>query len=545
MGKIKMKKSGKSYKTIAIILVFSLVMSWFAPNSLAATMTDLRIGLTKFYKDKATLRIKTTKVGLGYSVNNLYTCEEEFNSLTGFAFQPATGSYYILNQTYQTYAEAMKSVKLIRAFGVESYPVSIYRSTWKVYIENTSTQKDMNQVMITLGLGYGYTSTGPFNDNGHRVKVTGDNLTFLYDGKIHNAYPQFKAIVGNSSKVMVLDLGARQYRGRIEIGRYSNSTLTAINVINVESYLYGVVPSEMVSSWPTQALRAQAVCARSFATSKTAYGTDSDITKGYTLEDSTSSQVYKGYGSETVAANSAVDATRGEVVTYKGNVIPAYYYSTSGGRTEDSADVWGVKAPYLASVVDEFETEPEKEPWVIAMPMSELEQKLEQAGYDVGTVKKVIAEIATVSDRVYSLKVIGSKKSQVIRSQEIREVFDLYSTKFKIISYQDQSNQVAVLSDGNTTSANLNDCFVINGDDKVTELKNTDNRIYIVKSSNNLTQFIKDTPTNPDVIYFVGLGYGHGVGLSQSGAKGLANQGYSYQEIIQYYYKDCYVKVFQ
>lgn len=535
-----MNKKGMVYKAIALILVFSLVVSWNAPFATASSMTDIRIGLTKFYKEKSVLKIKTTKIGLGYSVNNSYTCDEVFSSTSGFSFQPATGQYYISNQSYKTYAAAMHKVKEIGAFKVNCYPVSIYRNVWKIYIEASSDNMNHTLKAIETKLGSGY--SGPSKDSGHRVLVSGANLSFLYDGKIKNAYPQFKAIVGNSSKVMVLDLGARQYRGRLEVGRYAKKALTAVNIIHVESYLYGVVPGEMISSWPTQALKAQAVCARSYVISKTEYRSDSNINKGYTIDDTTSNQVYKGYGGETVATNAAVNSTKGEVVTYQGKIITSYYSSTSGGRTEDSADVWGMKVPYLASVVDEYETEPEKEPWVIAIPKTEIAMRLEKAGYGVGTVDKVVAEIATVSDRVYSLKVVGSEKTQVIQSQEIRDVFDLYSTKFKVVSDQEKTNQVAVLSAKGTSHVNLSNCSVISGDGKLVNLSNTDNRIYIVKSSDNLAAFIKDAPSSSNVYYFVGMGFGHGVGMSQSGAKGLAKAGYSYQKIIQYYYKGCYVK---
>lgn len=537
-----MSRKGVFYKTIAFILVFCLGLSSYTRFATAASMQDIRVGLANFYEDKSTLKIKTTKIGLGYSINNSYYCDEIFDSSNGFLFQPARGQFYIINENYQTYAKAMSIVEEIRAYGVSSYPVSIYRNHWKIYISAETDSDQQNQTLKTMKEKLGITYQGPSKDNGHRLMVVGDNLTFLYDGKINNAYPQFKAINGNSSKVMVLDLGARQYRGRIEIGRYGKQSLTAVNIIHVESYLYGVVPGEMVSSWPTQALKAQAVCARSFALSKTDYSSDSNIEKAFSLDDTSNSQVYKGYGGETVATNAAVNSTKGEVVTYQGKIIASYYYSTSGGRTEDSTDVWGMNAPYLASVVDNYESEPEKAPWVIAMSKAEIAQKLMEAGYGVGTVDKVLAEIATKSGRVYSLKVVGKDRTQVIQSQEIRDVFDLYSTKFKVISSKDKTNQVSVLSADGISKVNLKDCTVISQEGKLTSLSNTDNRIYIAKSSDNLSAFVKETPGNKDVYFFVGMGFGHGVGMSQSGAKGMAMAGYSYQKIIQYYYKGCYVK---
>lgn len=537
-----MKKKCILRKVVVIILIFSMIFSPFTPVVMAASMTDIRVGLTNLYKNKSTLKIKTTKIGMGYSVKDRFINETVFSSSTGFTFQVVKGDYYILDNTYLSYRDAMNVVKQTEKLGVKAYPVSIYRETWKVYIGGYDSKSELEEAKKKLGTAYGYSYQGPYADNGHRILVLGENLTMLIDAKTFGAYPQFKAVSLNENRKAILNLGTRQYRGRIEIGRYGNSSLTAVNVINIESYLYGVVPSEMISSWPAESLKAQAVCARSYALSKTKYGTDSNLTSPYRITDTTSYQSYKGYGVETTATTAAVNATRGFVITYQGNIISSYYFSTSGGRTESSYNVWGSKAPYLTSVIDEYETEPEKGPWIVAMSKSEIARRLSNAGMVVGNVKKMTIQSETASNRVNKLQVIGDYRTRVLQAEQIRTIFELYSTKFKIVTSGQNSDRVVALSSNGESTVDLSDCYVINGDKKIKALDQKDQQIYVVKSSDNLTTFIKDGPTSDDVYYFVGLGYGHGVGMSQSGAKGLAKQGYSYMEILQYYFQDCSIE---
>ena len=544
-NEVRMKSKKLWYRMIAILLCICLMISWFTPSVLAAEMTDIRVGLVNFYKGKPTLSIKTTKIGLGYSVNDSYSYEAVFASNSGFTFTPATGYYYVLAKKFTSYESALKMAKRIQSIGVDAKPVSIYRNYWKVYVGGEKDLDKMSAIKKKLKSSFEDTYYGPYQDNGHRVQMSGDGVSILLDANGANAYPQFKAITVNKEKVAVIDLGARSYRGRIEIGRYGKSTLTAVNIVNIESYLYGVVPSEMTSSWPSEALKAQAVCARSYAISKTSYGTDSNIITAYQLSDTTSSQVYKGYKVETTATNAAVNATKNLVVLYENKVIPAYYYSTSGGKTADVRNVWGIKQPFLKSVVDEYETEPEKTPWVIAMTKAELLGKLKESGHTIGSVRTIIPQIMTSSGRVYTLQVMSDNNSVILKSEKIRTVLDLYSTKFKVVSYQDNSDAVVALGAEGKADIELNSSYVIDGSNKVTALNDTKNRIYIVKSADNLTPFIKDSPNKESVFYFVGLGYGHGVGMSQSGAKGMAKKGYSFREIIQYYFQGSTVSKFK
>jgi SpoIID/LytB domain protein len=125
--------------------------------------------------------------------------------------------------------------------------------------------------------------------------------------------------------------------------------LRAVNVVGLEKYLYGVVPSEMPSNWSPEALKAQAVAARSYAMATRQVGAPFDV------YSDTRSQMYLGVSNESPAASAAVSATKGQVLTYGGTVATTYFFSTSGGRTESAVDWTGKAVPYLVSVADPYD----------------------------------------------------------------------------------------------------------------------------------------------------------------------------------------------
>jgi stage II sporulation protein D len=168
-----------------------------------------------------------------------------------------------------------------------------------------------------------------------------------------------------------LSLNGRRYRGSLEVA-VANERLRVVNTVGLDAYVLGVVPSEVPSSWPAEALKAQAVAARSYAlaTRKPAGPFDAyaDVR----------SQVYGGLDVERPATNAAVQATAGQVVLYQGKVATTYFFSTSGGKTADIADAWpgSEPVPYLVSVPDPYDTASPYHSWG---PLPLTPRKLKQA----------------------------------------------------------------------------------------------------------------------------------------------------------------------
>ncbi len=154
--------------------------------------------------------------------------------------------------------------------------------------------------------------------------------------------------IGGSEGLVTLD--GRRYRGALQLRPSGAGRVQVVNRLRIEEYLYGVVPREVPASWPGAALRAQAIAARSYARN----GLRPD--RAFDVHPDTRSQVYGGLGAEDPRTSAAVDATRGTVVIYEGEVATTFFHSTSGGHTESVQNVWGSDPrPYLVGVPDPFD----------------------------------------------------------------------------------------------------------------------------------------------------------------------------------------------
>jgi stage II sporulation protein D len=221
-----------------------------------------------------------------------------------------------------------------------------------------------------------------------------------------------------------LELDGRHYRGSLQLDVVGGK-VRVINVVGLEPYLYGVVPSEMPFSWHAEALKAQAVAARSYGLA--VRKTDS----AFDLYADTRSQVYLGVDHEKAPTNEAVDATAGQVVLYDGAVATTYFFSTSGGRTASPADAWGVNGktvPYLVSVPDPYDTISPYHSWG---PVAYGGTKLARALHVPGAATDVETTL-NGSGRVASLTVVTPRGHYAVAGPDVRKLLGLRSTWFSI-----------------------------------------------------------------------------------------------------------------
>jgi stage II sporulation protein D len=219
-----------------------------------------------------------------------------------------------------------------------------------------------------------------------------------------------------------LKYGGKEYRGqlRVNVGR---SRLQLVNHLGLEPYLYGVVPREVPFTWPAEALKAQAVVARSYALAVRK-------TRAYDVFADTRSQVYGGIAAERPTTNAAVDATATQVLLYEGKVATTFFFSTSGGQTASIEDVWanGTPTPYLVSVPDPYETASPHHRWG---PFSFTSAKLRAAFKVPGQL--VDARVAlNASKRVETMTLIGTKGEVVVSGADVRTKLGLRSTWFRV-----------------------------------------------------------------------------------------------------------------
>jgi stage II sporulation protein D len=217
-----------------------------------------------------------------------------------------------------------------------------------------------------------------------------------------------------------LQVDGALYRGKVVVARNARM-MDAVNVVGLESYVKSVVPSEVPSNWPAAALEAQAIAARSYALANLRKGSDFD------LYADTRDQVYGGIGAESAATSAAVDATKGRVVLYDGEVADTLFFSTSGGRTASAADVIGTAIPYLVSVPDPYDTASPYHDWgPVLFDAAKVARKLKVAGPLAD-----FSVTAGASGRARSVTVTGADESRAtLTGTQVRDALGLRSTWF-------------------------------------------------------------------------------------------------------------------
>ena len=277
----------------------------------------------------------------------------------------------------------------------------------------------------------------------------------------------------------------KRYSGIINIS-FKNAQIYVVNKIGIEKYLSSVVGAEMPHEWPLEALKAQAIASRTYALKK----------KGnmmFDIDSTQKDQVYKGLESRTLKTQIAVKATRSLVVTHNNKLINALFHSSSAGQTENSEDVWSNKYSYLRSV-KAFDRNNPKLNWRKSFSKNELRNLFPL----IGGIEKIKVLKTTSSGRIKSLKIIGQNGSKKILGKDFRGKLRLNSTLF-------------------------NYSFMGNNPNEVINLNNTSKAYFLIS----------------------GKGYGHGVGMSQWGAKYMAQKGASADRILKHFYRGVQIKPYK
>lgn len=266
----------------------------------------------------------------------------------------------------------------------------------------------------------------------------------------------------------------RRYRGALAVVPQPGGGLRVVNELPLEAYVAGTLLGEVHESWGDAVLEAQAVAIRTYALHRRAQAT----ARGWDVEADTRGQVYLGLDGESEAAWQAVRATRGQVLAWHGEVILAAFHATAGGRTASAAEAWGRPVPYLESVVVEGEDVSPDTYWRARVSSEDLAAAVAAAGADVGRLERIEIAARTPSGRCASLRLRGSAGSAEVKASDLRRALGerrLRSTLFEI------------------------------------------------------------RPA-PDGVVFVGSGRGHGVGMSQWGARAMAERGAGYRAILRRFY---------
>jgi SpoIID/LytB domain protein len=242
-----------------------------------------------------------------------------------------------------------------------------------------------------------------------------------------------------------------RYRGTLEVRAGTFGGLTAVNALSLDDYIQGVIVGEMPTSWPQQALEAQAIVARSYALTTDAGGAIFD------QYPDTRSQMYYGMSRETLGTNQAVRSTAGLVVMYGNAVASTYYFSTSGGRTENIENSWPGSAPvpYLESVDDPYDSLSPRHRWRFVWSKSQLDAKL--GSFVKGKLKSVKVTKRGVSPRIVNAQVVGTRGTVNVTGPQLRSRLGLYDTWAYFVTIKSGQGDASTQTDQPTDDTQLTD----------------------------------------------------------------------------------------
>lgn len=337
-----------------------------------------------------------------------------------------------------------------------------------------------------------------------------------------------------------IKLIGKWYRGNMEF-RSSDGSLVVVNELPTEEYLWGVVPREMSNSWPLEALKAQAVAARTY----TVANYNKRIVQGFNLLDTPTDQAYGGVGYEGSNATAAVQGTVGEIVTYNDLPISSVYHSTSGGHTESNENAWGSKpVGYLRGKPDPYSTKKGLANWSYTTTTSDIRARIIKAGSTLGPISSIELEKYT-SGRVKNVIINDINGNTIKKSgMDFGKLFNpnfytyinadsFMSNFFEIKTDFAQTAGFTVLdSSGQTKSVSGDVLYGISADGTVDVLNQQSESFDIFGSTE--TRTANKAPSG--TVIFDGHGWGHGVGMSQWGAYEMACQGKNYADILRFYY---------
>lgn len=408
------------------------------------------------------------------------------------------------------------------------------------------------------------------------VKTKTAKILFQYDDPA-GALFAVKPGAGGEEKTQTWFKG-NKYAGSFLYERLNGGNMTVMNLVSLDDYVKGLVPYEMSSSWPIEALKAQAVTARTFilATAGTKHSN-----YHFDICNTTCCQVYQGCGRATANSDAAVDATSGICAWYDGKLANTYYYASNGGATESCQNVWVANLPYLVGKADPFEADVADSVsgyyWTKTYTSAELTSRLQSRGYSCSSIVKLVVSQFTPSGNVYSVTFTDSAgKTFVFSKADARSILGVKSMHFNIAGSgaapvpdptpipepgaSDSSGGGPFYVDSAENSlSTLNGAVAVNGSGTTETIRDA-SEISIITSvgteilgtstsaaegttaastlplpgSVTTPRPISTAPAGSFVIS--GAGNGHNVGMSQWGAYAMAKRGYSYKDILNFYY---------
>ncbi|MBR4955233.1 MAG: SpoIID/LytB domain-containing protein [Clostridia bacterium] len=440
--------------------------------------------------------------------------------------KPSSHKYYIgayhaqVDATFATYNDAMALANVFTQMGYQAFPAFI-NGVFRLRVGEHLTYEKAQESVASLNAatGLSFTVVGG-SETCYTVAITGtDKILFEFD-----SYESPMAALPFSTQTTY---NKYKYNGGFEFRRVYGNDVTVINVVTMEQYIKGVIPYEVSPSWPLEAQKAQAICAKCYACNNL----NKHASMGFDLCNTTDCQVYRGTYYATAVSNLAVDSVQGMYLTYDGEICMTYYHSNSGGSTENVENIWTRYIPYLRAVEDIYLKDPEA--YTISVDLDTISEILMIKNY---TKQRVIDYyVSRVSEAGNVLEVTFTQADGTplrLTSDKARSAINSANKGIYIPSHRyTVTPSIGIYINKFLKTVSMSNMYAIGGDGTVTALPSTHPAVKAITSTG-----IKSV--NPSTLTYIvsGTGSGHHVGMSQSGAYGMAKEGFTYDEILRFYY---------
>lgn len=431
-----------------------------------ANVDIVKIGL-RYGDDGADSAYIANPIGEGFLVG-FYGDDRQFQQIFTYggasvSVSPAQGWHILLDGAYSDFAQARSSA--LAYGGFVGYINGEYRVLYGSFgsREGAENRKDLFRLR---GESYNAGESALLLKDSAPIMLFDDPAGFALLPENSGGKPSFR-FAGNS------------YYGGVRFTAWESGRINVVNYVELEDYVKGVIPYEMSSSWPYEALKAQAICARTYVV----FNQNAYEEYDFDLTDDTESQVYRGYAEANGTTDSAVDETAGMVVRYEGKICDIYYFASSGGASEDGINVFGVNEPYLSGKTDPFEDAVDYniKDWTTYRSGEGMARQLSAEGYTIGTVTELVPEYSANGNVIAMTYIDDQGTSLRLEGRDCYSLIRLNNCRF------------TVESDGYS--------FVFRGD-----------------------------------------GWGHNCGMSQWGANAMASvYGYDCEDIIRFYFTGAYI----
>lgn len=466
---------------------------------------------------------------------NMYLSGGKYSSESSSGAQ-VVGCYHVrLSEAYSDFSSAKTAAEAY----ADGFPV-YHDGQWHVCVGSYTGQSAAASDMQARGL------------EGVSMTCSDRCVTVVETGTVHILF-QFDCGEKRSLAVMpVASEGEKattwfkgyRYYGGFQYQRIDGENMNVVNFVTMDDYIKGVIPYEMNAEWPLEALKAQAVAARTY----TAAHLNHHSSSGFDLCCEVDCQTYRGVNASDINSDRAVDESSGIYMTYEGQYVNAFYFSSDGGATEDCENVFNEPLPYLRGKPDPYESNLDTghDSWSFIYTADEITAILRLKKYNCGQIVSVTPSYTSMGN-IYSLKFTDingvnwvfskDRAGSILYSQTYRKY--TYSQRFTVTDADSPTDEGSYYVAGGEEVSLIPDAmFIVSGDGTVTPVNGAGSAVLLTADGTetvSLHGYSGGTITASR--YLVrGSGWGHNVGMSQYGARAMAELGYSYREILSFYY---------